>query len=172
MCRGSSGGPALFVRVRRCRQGSRLHTETAADGLLQPAFFPSQHQPYIILWAVTLVPLCMGPILYPSTQSSGNVKSELYKHRKSGDHVHVHPQRTMPYAHVNTMLVRSSRTRPASFQRRYGDLGSQFDRVLGRRQKIIDQDIPSFRWALRDERISAVSTASNRRQPVPASATD
>lgn len=88
------------------------------------------------------------------------VASEFYKHRKSGDHAHVHPQLTTSYARINTMLISSDHQPPASARKRFEDLEPEFERLMGRLQEIIDTDVASFNQTLTDRGIATVPTPS------------
>jgi len=87
------------------------------------------------------------------------VAGELYKHKESGDHAHLHPELTTSYARIYTMLASSDHAPPASARQRFEDLEPQFDRHMGRAQELIETDVAAFNQTLRERGIQPVSTS-------------
>ena len=87
------------------------------------------------------------------------VAGELYKHRKSGDHAHVHPELTTSYARIYTMLISSDHRPPASARRRFEDLAPQFERHRTRLQEILNTDVAALNERLREQGVRPVPTA-------------
>ena len=87
------------------------------------------------------------------------VAGELYKHKESGDHAHLHPELTTSYARIYTMLNESDHQPPASARQRFEDLEPQFDRHLGRLQDIMETDLAAFNETLQEQGVSPIQTS-------------
>lgn len=83
---------------------------------------------------------------------------ELYKHRKSGDHAHLHPELTTSYARIYTMLVSSDHRPPASARQRFDDLEPQFEKHTGRLREILNTDVAALNDRLREQGVAPVPT--------------
>ena len=86
------------------------------------------------------------------------VAGELYKHRKSGDHAHLHPELTTSYARIYTMLISSDHRPPASARQRFDDLEPQFEKHTGRLREILNTDVAALNDRLREQGVAPVPT--------------
>jgi hypothetical protein len=87
------------------------------------------------------------------------VAGELYKHKESGDHAHLHPELTTSYARIYTMLISSDHQPPASARQRFEDLEPQFDRHVGRLQELMETDLAAFNQALRERGVPPIASS-------------
>jgi len=88
------------------------------------------------------------------------VAGQLYKHKKSGDHAHLHPELTTSYARIYTMLTSSDHKPPASARQRFQDLKPEFERLTDRLEKILSSDVKAFNQQLQDRGVQPISTTT------------
>jgi ElaB/YqjD/DUF883 family membrane-anchored ribosome-binding protein len=88
------------------------------------------------------------------------VASELYKHRKSGDHAHLHPELTTSYARIYTMLISSDHRPPNSARERFEDLRPEFNRHVDRLEEVLKSEVRALNKTLQGQGISPISVPS------------
>ena len=86
------------------------------------------------------------------------VAGELYKHKESGDHAHLHPELTTSYARIYTMLISSDHQPPASARQRFEDLEPQFSRHMERLQELMETDLAAFNQALQERDVPPIAS--------------